>query len=186
MNINSIINEADILVPNDVPIADKVAALNGFNQDFFNVVKIPNIVTFLPIKDQRGYQINSSVRSKNIDFVMVGVVKYHELNTETPHPMQNTYYYTDITNTLNLLPSPYQEGLEGFIRYRMIATSNFTSSNLDVTPDAPPEYHWTFVIALASYLANTQDDAIKASNYENQYKSSWNVAAQNYDREVTQ
>ena len=186
MDMITIIAEADVLVPNDVPVADKVVALNGFNQDFFNVVKIPKIVTFSPVKDQRGYQINNSVTAKNIDFVMAGVVKYHELNSETPHPMQNTYYYINETNTLNLLPSPYQDGLEGFIRYKQIATTTFTIGNLEKSPDAPLEYHWTFIVALASFLANTQDDAIKASNYENQYKAAWNVAAQNYTKEVTQ
>ncbi|MNW68877.1 hypothetical protein D3C74_477610 [compost metagenome] len=61
-----------------------------------------------------------------------------------------------------------------------IATTTFTTANLINVPDAPEEYHWTYIPALAAYLANTQDDGVKAANYENQYKSAWNVAAQNY------
>lgn len=183
--LNDIIGEAGVLVPNDVNIIDQVVFLNSLNQDFFNVVKIPKIVTFEPIMDKESYQINNQVRQKNIDLVMCGVVKYSELNPDVPNPLQNTYSFDDETYVLSLYPSPYQNGLRGTIRYSRLSTTTFTSSNLTSTPDAPEEYHYSFVLGLASFLANTQDDMIKASNYENQYKSMWNVAAQNYAKEVT-
>ncbi|WP_215727498.1 hypothetical protein, partial [Mycobacterium tuberculosis] len=79
-----------------------------------------------------------------------------------------------------LSPAPYQSGLQGIVRYYRIATTTFTSSNLNAVPDAPEEFHWTYVPALASYLANTQDDSSNAANYENMYKNAWAVAVQNY------
>lgn len=185
MNLQSIINEADILVPNEVEVGDKLIVLDSLNRDFFNVVKIPRVVPFTPVKDQPSYTLPAYVRLKNIDLVMCGVIKYKELIPSTTHPMHNTFTYDDSTYSLTLRPAPYQNGLQAIVRYNRIATTTFEFDNLLATPDCPLEYHFSFVLGLASYLANTQDDGIKASNYENQYKSMWNVAAQNYAKEVT-
>lgn len=185
MQISSIINEADILVPNEVSTADKVIVLTALNQDFFNVVKIPRVYSFTPIKNQSSYPLPSEVRLKNIDLVMCGVVKYKELLPTVPNPMLNTFTFDDSNFQITFRPAPYQESLQALVRYSRIGTATFNTNNLNAIPDAPEEYHWTYVLGLASYLANTQDDGIKASNYENQYKAAWNVAAQNYAKEVT-
>lgn len=186
MQLSSIINEADILVPNEVETTDKVIVLTALNQDFFNVVKIPRTTPFTPVKDQVTYSLPSEVRLKNIDLVMCGVVKYKELVPSVANPMQNTFTYDDSTYQLTLRPAPYGTGLQGLVRYNRIATTTFSAGNLNSVPDSPEEYHYSLVLGLASYLAQTQDDAVKASNYENQYKAMWNVAAQNYAKEVTQ
>lgn len=185
MIIQTIINEADILVPNEVSLADKISALNGFHQDFFNVVKIPEVTIFNSVVNQSSYALGLGVWQKNVHLVQCGVVKYKELNENTTNPLQNTYFFDDSTHTVHLLPAPYQTGLTGFVRYYRRTSNSFGTSNLGAIPDFPEEYHWTLVVALASYIANTQDDAVKASNYENQYKSAWNVAAQEYAKEVT-
>lgn len=179
MNINDIISEANMLVPNDVPVADKVIWLNALNQDFFNVVKIPKIVKFDCIAGQEDYVLPADVRQKNIDLVMIGMFPYMSLDRDEVTPAQNAYAFEDTSKTLSLFPAPYGN-LKGFLRYRRIATTSFTASVLTAVPDAPEEYHWTFIPALASMLANSQDDMTKASNYESQYKAAWNVAAQNY------
>jgi hypothetical protein len=172
-------------VPNEVPLADKIVALNSLNQDFFNVVKIPRVIPLTPVKDQTDYTISTEVRLKNIDLIMVGIIKYKELLPTAANPIQNTYTFDDSTHILNLRPAPYATGLQGVLRYSRIATTTFVSGNLSAVPDAPDEYHWTYYVGLASFIANTQDDAIKASNYEQQYKAAWNVAAQNYTGVVT-
>ncbi|MEN1985874.1 phage adaptor protein [Paenibacillus hubeiensis] len=179
MNINEIISEADMLVPNEVPIGDKVIWLNALNQDFFNVVKIPKIAKFDCVTGQGDYVLPADVRQKNIDLMMIGMFPYKSLDRDDVTPAQNAYSFDDVTKTLSLFPAPYSN-LKGFLRYRRIATTLFTSTALTVPPDAPEEYHWTFIPALASMLASSQDDMTKASNYENQYKAAWNVAAQNY------
>ncbi|WP_405154782.1 hypothetical protein [Paenibacillus sp. FSL K6-0108] len=179
MNLSEIISEADMLVPNEVPIADKVLWLNALNQDFFNVVKIPRILKFDCVVGQEDYVLAADVRQKNIDLVMIGMFPYKSLDRDAITPAQNAYAYDDTAKTLSLFPAPYGN-LKGFLRYRRMATTTFTASALAVSPDAPEEYHWTFIPALASMLANSQDDSVKASNYENQYKAAWNVAAQNY------
>ncbi|MEK5479891.1 hypothetical protein NYE70_23620 [Paenibacillus sp. FSL R5-0407] len=179
MNIGEIISMADELVPNEVPVADKVLRLNAINQDFFNVVKIPQITMFDCITAEPSYTLPADVRSKNIDLVMVGMFRFKSLERDAVLPGQNAYLFDDNSSKLTLFPAPFAN-LQGVLRYRMIGTTNFSAANLQTEPDAPPEYHWTYVPALAAYIANTQDDSVKAANYENEYKAAWNVAAQNY------
>lgn len=179
MKLEEIIFMSDELVPNEVPVADKVIRLNAINQDFFNVVKIPRITMFDCITAQPSYTLPADVRSKNIDLVMSGMFRFMSLERDPVTPGQNAYRFEDKTSTLTLLPAPFSDQ-QGVVRYRMIATTSFTVSDLQVEPDAPPEFHWTYVPALAAYIANTQDDSVKAANYENEYKAAWNVAAQNY------
>lgn len=179
MKLSEIIAQADLLVPNEVPTADKVLQLNSINQDFFNVVKIPKITQFACIAAQIDYVLPADVRQKNIDKVLVGMYQYQSLDRDDVTPAQNAYSFDDQTHTLSLFPAPYTD-LQGFLRYHRIGTTVFAADNLNSVPDAPEEYHWTFVPALAAYLAHTQDDAVKAANYESLYKAAWNVAAQNY------
>ncbi|KQY87080.1 hypothetical protein ASD24_26760 [Paenibacillus sp. Root52] len=179
MNINDIISEANMLVPNDVPVADKVIWLNALNQDFFNVVKIPKITKFECSSGREDYTLPADVRQKNIDLVMIGMFPYMSLDRDEVTPAQNAYAFDDTTKTLSLFPAPYSN-LKGFLRYRRIATTTFLSSTLTAVPDAPEEYHWTFIPALASMLANSQDDTAKAAHYTNEYRAAWNTAAQNY------
>ncbi|MNM10426.1 hypothetical protein D3C81_205510 [compost metagenome] len=180
MNIGEITGEADLLVPNEVPAVDKLLWINAINHDFFNVVKIPKLARFSCVADQQDYILPNDVRAKNIDLLMIGLFRYQSLDAETITPTQNAYSFDDVTHKLSVYPAPYSSDLQGTLRYMRIATTTFTSSNLLLQPDAPEEYHWTYIPALAAYLANTQDDGVKAANYENQYKSAWNVAAQNY------
>lgn len=180
MIISSIIDEADLLVPNEVPLADKIVALNALNQDFFNVVKIPRVLSLAPVKDQATYTISTEVRLKNIDLLMVGIIKYHELIPGISNPLQNTYTFDDSTYTLTLRPAPYSSGLQGVLRYARIATTTFTSSVLTAVPDAPEEYHYSYYIGLASYLAYAMDDMTKGAAYEAQYLKIWDTAAKQY------
>jgi hypothetical protein len=180
LDLQSIINEADLLVPNEVPLADKVVTLNALNQDFFNVVKIPRVLPLTPVKDQDTYAVSTEVRLKNIDLVMVGIIKYKELVSGTTNPLQNTYTFDDSTHILTLRPAPYSSGLQGVLRYARIATTTFTSSVLTAVPDAPEEYHYSYYIGLASYLAYAMDDMTKGASYEAQYLKIWDNAAQQY------
>ncbi|OME12779.1 phage adaptor protein [Paenibacillus odorifer] len=180
MQINEIISEADMLVPNEVPTADKVMWLNALNQDFFNVVKIPRVISLIPVVDQATYTLSTEVRLKNIDLLTVGLIKYKELLPTAPNPLQNTYTFDDSTHTLTLRPAPYSSGLQGVLRYSRIATTNFTASNLSAVPEAPEEYHFSFYIGLASYIAYAMDDLTKGTKYEAQYLKVWNTAGEQY------
>lgn len=179
MNLSQIIAQADLLVPNEMSAGDKVIQLNAINQDFLNVVKIPKITRFTCVPAQNDYSLPADVRQKNIDKVLVGMFQYQSLDRDDVTPAQNAYTFDDQTHKLSLFPAPYADQ-EGFLRYHRISTMVFAADNLEAVPDTPEEYHWTFVPALAAYLAHTQDDSVKAANYESLYKASWNVAAQNY------
>ncbi|MNW52201.1 hypothetical protein D3C74_297140 [compost metagenome] len=185
MNIQSILAEADLLVPNEVAEADKLLWINAINQDFFNVVKIPKIARFSAVASQSDYALPDDIRSKNIDLVMVGLFRYQSLELGSIMPAQNAYSFDDASHTLTLFPAPYSADQQGVLRYRRIGTTTFTTTNLTAPPDAPEEYHWTYIPALAVFLALAQDDGIKAANYEAQYKSAWNAAAQNYQSGVS-
>lgn len=179
MKISEILSQADLLVPNEVTTLDKLLQLTAINQDFFNVVKIPKIARFSCVPAQTDYTLTADVRQKNIDKLLVGMYQYQSLDRDDVTPAQNAYSFDDQTHTLSLYPAPYTD-LQGFLRYHRIGMTVFDAGNLDAVPDAPEEYHWTYIPALAAYLAHTQDDAVKAANYESQYKSAWNVAAQNH------
>ncbi|MGG4216318.1 hypothetical protein [Paenibacillus sp. FSL L8-0638] len=183
MNILEIIAESDILVPNEVTIADKVLWLSALNQDFFNVVKIPKVIQFGCVAGQIDFTLPPDVRQKNIDLLLIGPSQYRSLDHEDVTPYQNSFSYDDTTKTISIYPAPYAD-LRGFLRYYRIATTTFLSTALNVPPDAPEEYHWTYIPALAAYIANSQDDSVKAANYEAQYKAAWNVAAQNHQAGV--
>lgn len=180
MLLTEIIDEADLLVPNEIGISDKVLQLNSINQDFFNIVKIPEMDGFVSIKDQEQYTLGIYVRKRNIDLVFCGVIKYHELTPNITNPLQNTYVFSDSTHEISLYPPPYKTGLRGFVRSHTIATANFTQAYIGVSPDAPEEYHWTYIPALASFLANAMDDSGKSATYENQYLAAWQQAATQY------
>lgn len=183
LTLKQIITEADILIPNLLSDAEKASQLNAINQDFFNVVKIPRIATFSTVKGQATYKLVNDVRAKNIDYIKVGLLQYLDLQTDVVTQMSNTFSFDDSSSTLNLSPAPYA-AVQGIVRYHRIATSTFLSSNLNATPDAPTEYHWTYVPALAAWIAMTQDEASKAATFDAQYKAAWNAAAQNYQKEA--
>lgn len=183
LTLQQIIQEADILIPNLLSPAEKVAQLNSINQDFFNVVKIPRIAKFAAIKNQSDYVLPIDIRAKNIDYVKVGLLEYLDIQSDAVNQTQNTYAFDDDSATLSLSPAPYAD-VQGIVRYHRIATTTFTGSNLATSPDAPAEYHWTYVPALAAWIAMTQDEASKVATFEGQYKAAWNAAAQNYQKEA--
>lgn len=181
LTIQQIITEADILVPNNVDISDKVIQLTGINRDFFNIVKIPKLFRFTGTKGIATVNCPTDVREKNIDLVNVGLLKYRSLDADNVNPLQNAFSFDDQSNTLTLTPAPYANGIAGVLRYHQIGTTTFTTGAVTTqTPDAPEEYQWTYYIALAAYLAETQDDGVRAANFSNQVKAAWNAASQNY------
>ncbi|WP_237163465.1 hypothetical protein [Paenibacillus sp. BIHB 4019] len=158
--------------------------LNSINADYFNTVKIPKIARFTGTSGQADYVLSTDVRAKNIDLVEAGVLRYLDLQTDVISPLQNTFSFDDNNSTLTLSPAPYTNGLQGIVRYHRIATTTFTSGALTAVPDAPEEYHWTYIPALAAWMAQTQDDMAKAATYEAQYRGAWNTAAENYQKAV--
>lgn len=113
MNILEIIAESDILVPNEVTIADKVLWLNALNQDFFNVVKIPKVIQFGCVAGQIDFTLPPDVRQKNIDLLLIGPSQYRSLDHEDVTPYQNSFSYDDTTKTISIYPAPYAD-LRGF------------------------------------------------------------------------
>jgi hypothetical protein len=179
LTIQQIIDEAATLIPNEVPVAQQVVWLNSLNQGFFNVVKIPQIATFTSTT-AATYTLPTDVQERNINLVFCGVLKYKSMQEDPIAPLQNAYTFVNATSTLTLIPAPYNSGLTGYVRYDMIATTTFTSSDLTVTPDVPDEWQYSLILGLASYLANTQGQSALAQNYDIQMHAIWSVAAVQY------
>lgn len=179
MDLQAIINEADVMVPNTYNVPDKISWLNAVNQEFFNVVKIP-LVNVQASTTGPEYTLPTGVRAKNIDLVQVGLTQYRSLLDDNVRPGENVWNFDDTTLKITLTPAPYQTGLSIRVRYHRTATTTFTSSVLTTEPDAPIEYHWLYVVGLCSRIAKSMDDLAKANNYENDYRAGLNVAAANY------
>lgn len=182
LTLQQIIDEADVLVPNSYTPADKVSWLNAINQEFFDVVQIPDVALFTTVANQASYVLQNTIRAKSIDKVHVGMLIYRSLLYEDVQPAQNNWTFNDTTFTLTLTPAPYQTGLQGKVRYHRVATTTFLSGNLNVSPDAPPEYHWIYTLGLCSKIAKAMDDIAKANNYASEYNNALSVAAQNYQK----
>lgn len=180
LKIGEIIREADTLIPNALSENEKISWLNAVNHEFFSVVKIPKIYRFNAIAGESVYVLRPDVLAKNIDVVHVGLTQYRSMMTEDVIPTNNFWIFDDHSKRLTITPSPYKKTL-GIVRYHQIATTTYTSSNVENSePDAPIEYHWAYVLGLCSRIAKAVDDIAKANNYENDYRDYLNVAAANH------
>ena len=53
-------------------------------------------------------------------------------------------------------------------------------SELSATPDAPSEFHWTYILALCERIAKAMNDVPLANNYANDYRGQLSVAQESY------
>lgn len=174
MKLAEIMAEADVRVPNTFPDAQKVSWLNEVNYDFYSVVKIPVAASFTTVSGTADYVLSaasgSTIRGRQIDMVYVGTMVYRNFLYDPVSPGNNSFQFDEVTSTLTLTPAPAQSGLTGLIKYYKTPITSFTSADLTVVPDAPPEYHWVYVLGLCEKLAIAQDDIPRASNHGQQYR----------------
>ncbi|MNR93455.1 hypothetical protein D3C72_245120 [compost metagenome] len=176
LTLQQIITEADILVPNAVSTADKVIQLSSINADFFSNVKITKVHRFSSTT-AGAVTLPTDIRQKNIDLLQIGPLRYRSLDdSSSPGPLECFYSFDDTIHVLTLSPAPYKAGLDCLCRHRRIATTTFTTSNLSATPDAPEEYHWTYILALAAWLASVMMLTEQAASYETRYRQAWQRA----------
>lgn len=182
LTIEKIISEADVRVANSFSTEKKVDWLNELNTEFFDIVKIPQAETFVTIAGTASYKLEDDVRAKNIDRVHVGMTVYPSFLYDAVSPGQNYHIFKDATRTMELNPAPTKAAQQGIVRYRMMPSTTFLSSDLATKPDAPEEYHWIYILGLAERIAKAMDDVSKANNYGNDYRSALAVAQANYQR----
>lgn len=182
LTIQQIINEADISLLNEFSVSDKVSWLNDLNGDFFNTVKIPQTSFFSSTAGQSSYTLSGAeLREKNMDKVIVGRLKYESLNYQDVQPVHNWFVFDDSSKILTLSSPPSKSGIQCVARYHRIGTTTFTVGSVSTQrPDAPPEYHYIYVLGLLKYIAESLNDLEQAANYASQYRQALNVAAQNY------
>lgn len=178
--VQQVINEADLLVPNVNTIQQKIDQLNNITNEFYNNVKIPEHTFFNVIKNQTNYTITGAkIKEKDIENVQVGFLNYRSNEHADTFNTGNRFTFNDSTNELVITP-PYTKNDTGIIRHYRCKNKTYTSDNMNEEIDAPEEFQQTFVNALASWIALTQDDITRASIYEANYRSTWNAASQNY------
>lgn len=181
LTLSAIIAEADIRVPNTLLPATKVDYLNEINNEFFSVVKIPTAFLFTSIAGTATYVAGATVRSKNIDLVMVGTTKYLSLQYDNVEPGRSYWIFDDLTATLSLTPAPIAVG-QGIARYYQMPTTTYIATTLTATPDAPSEYHHLYVLGLCAKVAKAIPDVGLGNNYQQEYESQLQIAMQNYLR----
>lgn len=178
LTITEIIEEADIRVPNSFSLPEKIDWINQVNQEFFDVVKIPDIKTFTPNGTLTAFTLENDVKAKNITKVRTNNTIYKSMLYENVNPGHNYFVYNDSTNSLQLTPAP--KAGTGFVVYNKIGTTNYTTGNVSETPDAPSEYHWIYILGLAERIAKAMNDVTLANNYAADYRNNLMLAQQNY------
>lgn len=179
MDLQTIIDEADVRVPNAFSAAQKVDWLNEVNYEFFDIVKIPKS-TSLALTGAVDYAVPTDVREKNVRKVVVGSTFYRSMTYEDITASFNYFTIDEVTNRIKLAPSPTTGN--AVIVYNQMGVTPFVSGTLTAQPVAPAEYHWIYVLGLSARVAKAMNDVGLANNYENDYKNNLSVAQQNYIR----
>lgn len=180
MDLQTIISEADIRVPNAFSSDQKVDWLNEVNNEFFDIVKIPKVHNMTTDGVASQFTVPNDMREKNIRKVIVGSIFYRSMIYENVTTSFNYYVLDEATNKLQLEPKPPASKL--LVVYDKIAATPFLATNLTVQPEAPAEYHWLYILGLAVRIAKAMNDAGLANNYENDFKNNLAVAQQNFIR----
>lgn len=181
MNLQNIIDEADIRVPNAFSVDQKVDWLNEVNYEFFDIVKIPKATTITIVAATASYAVPTDLREKNVRKVVVGSNFYRSMVYEDITAAFNYFTINEGTNQITFVPTPTAAGT-GVIVYDQMGTTPFVSSTLTAQPTAPTEYHWLYVLGLAVRIAKSMNDVALANNYENDYKNNLSIAQQNFLR----
>lgn len=178
--IQQIVDDADKLVPNVVPVQDKVAQINNIERDFYANVKVPDVHYFNFTKGQSTYNLTGTdLKSKDIEVIQTSVLNYRQDKNTGTFNTNNKFTFNDNTKELKLSPAPTFSG-EGRVMYYKNSTSNYTMSDLNTVINIPEEFQQTIIYALCAWVALTQDDISKATVHETKYRSDWNAASQNY------
>jgi hypothetical protein len=112
--------------------------------------------------------------------VVVGSTFYRSMIYENITDAFNNYTINETSHQIFFSPNP--PAGTAIIVYDRISTLNFVSDNLMVSPEAPLEYHWIYVIGLCVRIAKAMSDVALANNYDNDYKGNLAIAQQNYLR----
>jgi len=158
----------------------KVDWLNEVNYEFFDIVKIPRVFNTTANGTANTYTLPNDCREKNIRKVVAGANFYRSMVYEDITAAFNYFTLDDTTFILTLQPKPPTGAL--IVVYDKISSTPFVATNLGATPEAPPEYHWIYVLGLCTRMAKSMNDVSLANNYENDYKSNLQIAQQNYLR----
>lgn len=179
LTIQKIIEEADARVPNAFNEHQKVDWINEVNVQFFDLVRIPQFQSFIGLKDVKDYTLNSGVRSKLIDRVMIGSLVYESAQYGNVPYGRSYWTYDDTTNKLTVNPAPIETN-EGIVKHYRVSSKTFLASNLSDSPDAPSEYHWLYILGLCERIAKAMEDISLANNYANEFATQLQVARESF------
>jgi hypothetical protein len=178
MDIKTIIDEADIRVPNAFDQAQKVDWLNEVNYEFFDIVKIPKVATITTDGVATQFTAPTDLREKNVRKVVIGSNYYRSMVFEDITAAFNYFTIDETNNKIVFTPKP--PAGTAVVVYEKMSVTPFVSTNLSATPEAPQEYHWIYILGLAARIAKAMNDITLSNNYDNDYKSNLTIAQQNY------
>lgn len=180
LTLTQIIEEVDALVPNSFDVDKKILWLNELNKEFFEVVQIPLIHQFASVAGKKVYSIDPKIRSNKVDAVRVAQTFYQSMQYEDVGPGHNFWVIDDETQELILEPVTPIDGQLGVVKYTKVPQTTFVKTELTVTPDAPPEYHWVYVLGMCERTAKAMNDVSLANNYAVDYRNQLSLAQQNF------
>lgn len=177
LSIQEIINEVNALVPNLFENDKKVSWINQINQEFFEIVNIPEVYRFSTTAGVSTYPL-PNIKGRRIEEIRLDQVEYKSIQYGYVTPGHN--YWVLENNSLELNPAPYLTGQTGIVKHAKSSNTTFTPSNLSAFPEAPGEYHWIYVLGLCEKVAKGMNDVSLANNYGNDYRAHLNLAQQNF------
>lgn len=180
MNLQTIMDEADIRVPNAFPSDQKIDWLNEVNYEFFDVVKMPKSTSVVLDGVATTFTVPTDLREKNVRKVVVGSNFYRSMVYEDITAAFNYYTIDETLNKITFAPKPAAG--TAVIVYDKMGVTPFLSTALTIAPDAPVEYHWLYVLGLCVRIAKAMNDVNLANNYENDFKNNLSIAQQNFLR----
>jgi hypothetical protein len=180
MNLQTIIDEADVRIPNAFSSDQKVDWLNEVNYEFFDIIKIPKTASITLDGITNQFSVPVDLREKNVRKVVVGSNYYRSMIYDDITAAFNYYTIDEATNKIVFTPKP--PAGNAVIVYDMLSTTPFVSTTLTASPVAPTEYHWLYVLGLCVRIAKAMNDVTLANNYESDYKNNLSVAQQNFLR----
>lgn len=181
LTIEKIFAEVDTLVPNHFDTGKKLTWINEINKEFFEAVKIPIVYQFLTTGGNSSYNLPTDVRSKNVVRVQVDNTLYESMQYDSVKPGHNFWVVDDLTKQIQLNPKPLLSDRTCVVNYYKISTQTFVTAGIAVDkPDAPEEYHWTYVLGLCERVAKAMNDVTLANNYGSDYRAHLSLAQQNY------
>ncbi|MGE5631378.1 MAG: hypothetical protein ACM3TR_09815 [Caulobacteraceae bacterium] len=175
--VQDLITDIDTIMPNTFTNTDKVRWFNDLQRLIDKDKTREVIYESVTVKDIPTYALPSDCTIDRILYIGVAQEKPADANTPyqeyTYKGLNETFdgynYFDGINGLFGLYPTPAESGYSIRIIYEKKSTQ-FTTVNLNVTPDLKEEYHDIFKFHVWKIIASAKKDVALANFYEDEKK----------------